>query len=87
MKDKIIVKICTGTMCYVMGGADLQLLEEHLPAELAGRVEVSGTPCLDICNSGGSAKAPFVKVGERVVSEATINKVVTAIREELNDIC
>lgn len=87
MKDKVVVKICTGTMCYVMGGAELQLLEEHMPAELADKVEISGTPCLDICNTGSSAKAPFVKVGGKIVSEATINKVIAAVREELNDIC
>ena len=84
MKDKVTVKICTGTLCYVMGGSELQLLEEHLGSELIDRVEVSGTPCLDICNKGGTEKAPFVKVGDRVISEATISKVVIAIKEELN---
>lgn len=87
MNSKIAVKICTGTMCYVMGGAELQLLDEHLPKELADKVEISGTPCLDICNNGNSGKAPFAKVGDKVISEATINKVITAIKEELNDIC
>lgn len=86
MKDKVIVKICTGTMCYVMGGAELQLLDEHMPTELADRVEISGAPCLDICNQGNGARAPFVKVGGRVISEATINKVIAAVREELNNI-
>ena len=83
MKDKVIVKICTGTLCYVMGGADLQLLEEYLTPELMERVEVSGAPCLDYCNHDSSAKAPFVKVGDRIISEATITKVVDAIKEEL----
>ena len=68
----------------MMGGSELQLLEEHLGEQLAERVEVSGSPCLDICNKGGTEKAPFVRVGERIVSEATISKVVAAIKEELN---
>ncbi len=84
MKEKVMVKICTGTLCYLMGGADLQLLEEHLTPEMIDRVEVSGSPCLDCCNHDSSAKAPFVMVGDRLISEANITKIVDAIREELN---
>lgn len=81
--SKLTVKICTGTLCYVMGGAELQLLDEHLSPELLAKVDISGSPCLDCCNSNDSAKAPFVKVGDRVISGATITKVVEAIKEEL----
>lgn len=82
--SKLTVKICTGTLCYVMGGAELQLLEESMPAELLERVDISGSPCLDCCNSDDSSKAPFVKVGERMISGATITKVIEVIKEELN---
>lgn len=85
MKKKVTVKICTGTMCYVMGGAELQLLEEHLSAELLEQVEVSGAPCLDFCHKNDDAKAPFVLVNDRVVSEASVSKIVAAINEELEN--
>lgn len=81
---KISVKICTGTLCYVMGGSELQLLEDHLSAQMLERVEIQGSPCLDCCNREDSAKAPFVKVGDRIVSEASITKVIEVIAEELN---
>lgn len=80
--NKITVKICTGTLCYVMGGAELQLLNEYLPEELLERVEIKGATCLDYCNQEGGGKAPFVTVGDRVISQATISKVVEAIKEE-----
>ncbi len=80
---KIEVKICTGTLCYVMGGAELQLLEEYLPEELADRVEISGTPCLVCCNRPDGKKAPFVWVDGQVLSQATVPAVIAAIRDVL----
>ncbi len=84
MEKKLIVKICTGTLCYVMGGAELQLLDEQLPAELLAQVEIQGSPCLDCCNREDSQGAPFVKVGDRIIASATIEKVIDAIKNELN---
>lgn len=78
--NKITVKICTGTLCYVMGGAELQLLNEYLPEELVDRVEIKGATCLDFCNQEGGGKAPFVTVNDQVISQATIAKVVEAIK-------
>ncbi len=83
MGKKLTVKICTGTLCYVMGGADLQLLDEQLPAELLAQVDIMGSPCLDCCNRDDSAQAPFVRVGDRIVSGATLSKVIEVIKEEL----
>lgn len=84
MSEKISVKICTGTLCYVMGGAELQLLNEYLPEELADKVDIKGTACLDCCNKEDSQRAPFVQVGGRIISGATLTKVVEAIRAEIN---
>lgn len=85
MSKRVSVKICTGTLCYVMGGAELQIIEEYLSPEVLDRVDISGSPCLDCCNKEeGAGKAPFVMVGEKIISEASISKVVDAIKEELN---
>lgn len=81
--EKLSVKICTGTLCYVMGGAELQLLSEYLPEDIADRVEIRGSTCLDYCNQPERGKAPFVMVGETLVTQATIPKVVEAIRTAL----
>lgn len=84
MNEKLTVKICTGTLCYVMGGADLQLLSEYMPEELVDRVEIKGSTCLDICNQPNAPKAPFVMVGDKLISEASIGKVVEAIKEHFS---
>lgn len=81
--EKLSVKICTGTLCYVMGGAELQLLTEYLPENIAQRVEIRGSTCLDYCNQPERGKAPFVMVGDELITQATIPKVVEAIRAKL----
>lgn len=81
--DKLTVKICTGTLCYVMGGAELQLLGECLPENLVDRVEIRGSTCLDVCNQENKGKAPYVMVGDTLISEATIAKVIEIIKEKL----
>ncbi|CDN30356.1 hypothetical protein BN938_0250 [Mucinivorans hirudinis] len=69
-------------MCYVMGGSELQLLDEYLPDELKDKVEICGATCLDFCNQEGHGKAPFVLVGEKLVTAATISKVIEEIENQ-----
>ena len=45
--EKINVKICMGTTCFVMGASDLQELTDTIPEKSGDRVEVSASPCLD----------------------------------------
>lgn len=81
--EKIVVKICTGTLCYVMGGSELQLLGECLPDSLQDKIEIKGATCLDFCNQEGHGKAPFVLVNNTLVTAATISKVIEQINIEL----
>ncbi|MBN1113612.1 MAG: DUF1450 domain-containing protein [Bacteroidales bacterium] len=85
MEKKIKVKICIGTLCYVMGGSELQLLEEHLPEELKKRVDIEGSICLGFCNSNEDEKPPFASVNGKCVSRASITKLINQIKKELED--
>ena len=40
--EKVSVKVCLGTTCFVMGSANLQELIEIVPAKYGDKVEVSG---------------------------------------------
>lgn len=85
MKKKVEVKICTGTLCYVMGGADLQVIDEYLPEDMIDLVDLKGSPCLDHCNNPiNQSKAPYVEVDGEVISDATISKVINAIKKVLD---
>ncbi|MFI3314588.1 MAG: hypothetical protein R3Y04_02850 [Rikenellaceae bacterium] len=83
MEKKLVVKICTGTLCYITGGAELQMLDEYLTEDIQSKIHVIGSPCLEHCNKCEDASAPFVEVGKKVISGATIPKVVAAIKEQL----
>lgn len=83
--EKISVKVCVGTTCFVMGGANLQELNDIIPQKYGDKVEVVASNCLGLCSINWEySKAPYVKVEDDVVSEATVEKVLEAIDKKLN---
>ncbi len=82
-ESTVSVTICAGTTCYVMGGADLLMLAENPPADLADRVEWSGCACLGSCREEGAGRAPFVRIGERVISRVDPESLLKELRDEL----
>ena len=82
--EKITVKVCTGTTCFVMGGANLQELNEIISEKYSDKVELTASNCLGLCSINWEySKAPYVKVNEEVVSEATPEKVIEEIERQL----
>lgn len=63
---KTEVKICMGTMCYVMGGAHLKDVVDMLPEDMRPLVEVSYSPCLGMCQHGGDP--PYVLLNGKTVA-------------------
>lgn len=81
---KVSVKVCLGTTCFVMGSANLQELIEIVPAKYGNKVDVSGVPCLGLCSVDWEfSKAPYVKVNNEVIKEATVEKVLYEIDKQL----
>ena len=84
MDKRISVKVCLGTTCFVMGSANLQELLEVVPRKYGDKVEVAGVPCLRLCSIDWEfSKAPYVKVDDDIIKEATVEKVLNAIEEKL----
>lgn len=82
--EKVSVKVCLGTTCFVMGSANLQELIEIVPAKYGDKVDVSGVPCLGLCSVDWEfSKAPYVKVDNEVIKEASVEKVLAAIDAKL----
>lgn len=82
---KISVQVCLGTTCFVMGGSNLQELNEIIPKKYGNKVEVTGTNCLGLCSINWEySKAPYVKVDDDVITEATVEKVLDAIEHKLS---
>lgn len=81
---KVEVKVCLGTTCFVMGGSNLQELNDIIPEKYGDKVELSAANCLGLCSINWEySKAPYVKVNEEVVSEATVEKVLEEIDKQL----
>ncbi len=81
MGEKIKVMICSGTTCYVLGGAQLMMLEDMLPPDLKDRVEIVGSTCLEACKGKGAKKPPFVKVNDVLIGEASVPGVIEYLRK------
>jgi len=81
---KVEVKLCLGTTCFVMGSSKLQELIDIIPEKFGDKVSVSGSACLELCSSSTEySKAPYVKVDDDVVEEATVEKVLEVIEGKL----
>lgn len=78
--DKIAVKFCAGTTCYVMGGSELTDLQKAIPPAWKEKVSISGDVCLDLCRRASKLKPPFVLVGDQVVDQASVDKVLGVLR-------
>lgn len=79
------VQICTGTLCHVMGGAELPGLEDHLPEEIKSKVMIKGMICANYCTETNQ-KPPFVLINGELMSEASIDKIIRYIQNcEKND--
>jgi NADH:ubiquinone oxidoreductase subunit E len=82
--DKISVEVCIGTTCFVMGGNNLHELNEIIPKKYGKKVEVKGCNCLRLCSINWEySKAPYVKVDDVVINEATVDKVLAEIDKKL----
>ena len=80
--DMIKVEICCGTACYLLGAAKMMHLEDDLPAELRGRVEVEAKTCLELCERDNLGGAPYVRFnGSEIMIQATPEKVLARLKE------
>ena len=82
--EKLVVKVCVGTTCYVMGGSELTDFARFVPPAWKERVTVEGTVCLDFCRNSARLKPPFVLVGDHIVDQASVEKVLGVLRGMLS---
>lgn len=82
--EKIKVKICQGTTCFVMGGSVIKEMLDTLTEKYGDKVEVISIRCLEACHENDSfSKAPYVFVDDEKVSSANLEKVISVIESKL----
>jgi NADH-quinone oxidoreductase subunit G len=79
-EDKVTIKVCVGTNCFVKGSQEiLKKLTEYLEEnKLDDLFEVQATFCFENCGL-----APNIKVGEQMLSACSFDKVLRVINNEL----
>ena len=85
MQKEISINVCTGSTCYTRGRAILNELLKIVPQKYGTNVKVAGVPCLEVCSiDWGHEKAPYVKINEEILNNATVEKVIARVDEMLN---
>lgn len=83
--EKIQVKICCGTTCYMLGASKLMKMEMLMPPEWQELVDVSAIPCMEECYSDNLCGAPYVRVNHVLLRHATVESVFEAIQDILKE--
>ena len=83
----IVVTVCSGTACYILGGSDLLTLKDHLAPDQARRVMLSGAPCLNHCKDrDGEKRPPYVTVDGKLYSGLSLDDFVSLVKRVLDEV-
>lgn len=74
----LLVEICSGTSCHLLGSQALFAAVESLPKDKRERIEVREVACLQGCKQG-----PSVRVGGRALANVTPERLLAALTESL----
>lgn len=77
---KYKVVICTGTLCHVLGGAELPSLGQKLPDAWKDLVEIKGSPCMKHCKDV-DMQPPFVEINGELMQEASVSKILEYLKK------
>lgn len=80
---KVDIKFCMGTMCYVMGGAQLRAAIDDLPEELTAQVRVGQSPCLGVCDKPGGTP-PYVAIDGEIMGGVTPTRLIQILKEAID---
>lgn len=76
--DQLIIEICAGTSCYLLGSQDLIHTIETLPPEKRSKIDLRGISCLKACGQG-----PNIRINGVVLSNITPERLLQVIDENL----
>ncbi|MBF0331562.1 MAG: iron hydrogenase small subunit [Candidatus Omnitrophica bacterium] len=78
--DKLEVRVCVGTSCYLRGSQDLlHHLARHVADKgLQGQVQVKATFCFEKCDKG-----PTIKIGDKKISHCNMAQATAALDQAI----
>ncbi|MFA6844596.1 MAG: hypothetical protein WCR02_02610 [Sphaerochaetaceae bacterium] len=88
-REKIVVKICVGTACFVQGGADLLLYNDFLDPSVLACCVIEGSSCLDMCKRNTNEKdqnnkPPFISINGKIYGGVNQDRFCKLLAEAVN---
>ncbi|MDU2066359.1 MAG: NAD(P)H-dependent oxidoreductase subunit E [Sporomusaceae bacterium] len=77
--NKVLIEICLGTSCHLLGAEDVLDAVKRLPPEKQEKIQLEAVTCLKNCGKG-----PNVKVNGMLLSDVTPEKLLGVIEEHIN---
>ena len=78
------ITICTGTLCYIMGGADILDIETELSKLFKDKIAIKASPCLGFCEGENKQNPPCIMVGDNLIPDATVEKIIYQLKNRIN---
>lgn len=76
----IEITICSGTLCHIMGGAEIFEIEDKLPELFEEPVTLKAAPCLGRCEGLKRVKPPCILINNKPMDEASIEKIISKLK-------
>jgi NADH:ubiquinone oxidoreductase subunit E len=76
--NELIVEVCVGTSCHLLGSQDLMDMVESLPPAKRERIDLRAVTCLQRCRKG-----PAVRINGIVLSGMTPDRLQGVIDDNL----
>lgn len=75
---KLLIEICIGTSCHLLGSQDLIDALEELSDEVKNNIDVQGVTCLKSCGKG-----PNIRINGIVVPNVTPEQLIEIVQDNL----
>ncbi len=83
--NKIEVKICMGTTCFIMCNADLEDLEQEIAPAILPYIQLSGSPCLGLCKDAQFHRIPCALIDGKPIENIDKKKLLEAIEQTVTE--
>ena len=81
MTNKIEVKICMGTTCFIMCNSELQEIEQEINPKVLPFLEITGAPCLGVCKDAQYHRVPCALIEGKIIENITKNELINKIEK------
>lgn len=79
--NKIEIKICMGTTCFIMCNSELQELEQEINPDLLPYIDLMGSSCLGYCKDAQYHKIPCATIDGNVVENVSKQELLNRIEK------